>query len=269
MGSAQLDLQPESEVLAQSSLLPDVAVDLPSAALRAQAVERLAAHRERRRQAAAAHTAATRPTPTAPVPARPARRTHVAASVAERFAKTPSYRAALAEEARRAIEQAAAEAEVALRNAEAVTAAQQQLLAELIQYETPVTFTAETAEVLTKREAAEVSAAVTSPAAAPGLRQEKPPLTVRLYEDAGLPAIGNHTHSHGNPNLSDDEARLLDEEIAFRQFPVFDDYASLVAAAKAAMLEPLTPLPANLLEFPRQLVAGKKARPRLAEGAAA
>jgi uncharacterized RDD family membrane protein YckC len=49
---------------------------------------------------------------------------------------------------------------------------------------------------------------------------------------------------------------VLDEEIAFRQAPVFEDYS----------LDPPTPLPANLLEFPRQLVAAKKARPRLAEG---
>jgi len=31
-------------------------------------------------------------------------------------------------------------------------------------------------------------------------------------------------------------------------------------------IEPTTPLPANLIEFPRQLVATRKARPRLAEG---
>jgi uncharacterized RDD family membrane protein YckC len=51
------------------------------------------------------------------------------------------------------------------------------------------------------------------------------------------------------------EAQALDEEIAFRQAPVFEEPAG-----------PPTPLPANLIEFPRQLVASRKARPRLAEG---
>jgi uncharacterized RDD family membrane protein YckC len=51
------------------------------------------------------------------------------------------------------------------------------------------------------------------------------------------------------------EVRALDEEIAFRQAPVFEEPA-----------EPATPLPANLIEFPRQLVAPRKARPRYAEG---
>jgi uncharacterized RDD family membrane protein YckC len=51
------------------------------------------------------------------------------------------------------------------------------------------------------------------------------------------------------------EARLLDEEIAFRKSPVFEEPAG-----------PPMPLPANLIEFPRQLVAPRKARARYAEG---
>jgi uncharacterized RDD family membrane protein YckC len=54
---------------------------------------------------------------------------------------------------------------------------------------------------------------------------------------------------------SEEEARLLDEEIDFRQEPVFEEPGG-----------PAEPLPANLIEFPRQLVATRKARPRLAEG---
>jgi len=48
---------------------------------------------------------------------------------------------------------------------------------------------------------------------------------------------------------------MLDEEIAFRRSPVFEEPVG-----------PPTPLPANLIEFPRQLVATRKARPRYAEG---
>ena len=69
-------------------------------------------------------------------------------------------------------------------------------------------------------------------------RTPNSPLTVRLYDDEAAA-----------------EARALDEEIAFRQAPVFEEPP-----------EPAMPLPANLIEFPRQLVASRKARPRYAEG---
>jgi hypothetical protein len=54
---------------------------------------------------------------------------------------------------------------------------------------------------------------------------------------------------------NDADAQALDEEIAFRQAPVFEESAG-----------PAVALPANLIEFPRQLVASRKARPRYAEG---
>jgi hypothetical protein len=52
-----------------------------------------------------------------------------------------------------------------------------------------------------------------------------------------------------------DEIADLDEEIAFRLAPEFQEH----------LIEPL-PIQANIIEFPRQLVAARKARPRLAEG---
>jgi uncharacterized RDD family membrane protein YckC len=92
-----------------------------------------------------------------------------------------------------------------------------------------------------------------------------PGLTVRLFEDAaGLPLLGAaHRHLTASSvslqprqeDRNDAEARRLDEEIAFRQSPVFEESAS-----------PPMALPANLIEFPRQLVAPRKARPRYAEG---
>jgi uncharacterized RDD family membrane protein YckC len=87
---------------------------------------------------------------------------------------------------------------------------------------------------------------------------------VRPYEDAASAAhvdfehprhaaIGGHTNRREERNEA--EAWALDEEIAFRQAPVFEEPAG-----------PPVPLPANLIEFPRQLVASRKARPRYAEG---
>lgn len=52
-----------------------------------------------------------------------------------------------------------------------------------------------------------------------------------------------------------EEIAELDEEIAFRLAPEFQEH----------LIEPL-PIQANIIEFPRQLVAPRKARPRLAEG---
>jgi len=97
------------------------------------------------------------------------------------------------------------------------------------------------------------------------------PLTVRLYEDSATTAHIDLEHSRraatiahpedrrgdrGDRNdRNEAEARALDEEIAFRRAPVFEEPAG-----------PPVPLPANLIEFPRQLVAARKVRPRYAEG---
>jgi uncharacterized RDD family membrane protein YckC len=90
-------------------------------------------------------------------------------------------------------------------------------------------------------------------------------LTVRIFEDAATPLrdaahlpLAASSASHRNRQQEDRneaEARRLDEEIAFRHSPVFEEPAG-----------PPMPLPANLIEFPRQLVAPRKARPRYAEG---
>jgi uncharacterized RDD family membrane protein YckC len=93
-------------------------------------------------------------------------------------------------------------------------------------------------------------------------------LTVRLYQDGtgatrialdprpiAASVMSAALSSTAKELRSDDEARALDEEIAFRHAPVFEEPAG-----------PPMPLPANLIEFPRQLVASRKVRPRLAEG---
>jgi len=89
-------------------------------------------------------------------------------------------------------------------------------------------------------------------------------LTIRPYENsAGAtrvafgppPATAAATFQQAQEPRNDAEALALDEEIAFRQSPVFEEPAG-----------PAMPLPANLIEFPRQLVASRKSRPRLAEG---
>jgi uncharacterized RDD family membrane protein YckC len=88
-------------------------------------------------------------------------------------------------------------------------------------------------------------------------------LTVRLYED--LNPSGRESAELGrssverrqvvDPLETAMELEELDHEIEFRRAPEFPDH----------LIEAL-PLPANLIEFPRQLIASRKARPRLAEG---
>ncbi len=241
-GGAQLEVQPEEE---GSFALAPTTAETPSA-LKLEAAERVAEHRRRRARmgvAAAVSQTAERSG------SRRESQKSVAAAVAERYAQTPSYRAFLAQEAERASQQAAAAAEIALRNAQAVAAVQQELLAELDKWDAPQAFTASTAAVAVKdavskdRPVKQVSTAG---------------LTVRLYEDLGRSADVLPTRNLRKPEVVNaSEARALDDEIAFRQAPVFEDYRSG---------EPSTPLPANLLEFPRQLIATVKARPNLALG---
>jgi len=266
MGSAQLDnLAYEDGAPTRTSITPD---DPHSSAdeLRHLVAERLAAHRERRRNGLAAASA--------PVEEhRRARHNPIAAAVAERYAHTPSYRAILAEqaqratdEATRAAEQAAAEAEIAARNANAIAEAQQQLLAELELWNAPQEFTSDTAEVIQPPAPAPASRPTQRRVATPRPEPSVPVkeisaagLTVRLYEDIGLTARALPASNPSRSSLPPqdiEEALALDDEIAFRQSPVFEPF----------VIEPTTPLPANLLEFPRQLIAARKARPRLAEG---
>ena len=236
-GSAQVDFLVEDEAAFAAG-------ERQASELRQQVAERLQLHRQRRGRgglAAAAESA---------TPAKKVRgpKEKIAAAVAERYAHTPSYRTVLAEEARRAMERAAAAAEVARRNAEAIAAEQLRLLSELELWDAPQEFSAETAVTIAPSLAAEAS----------HQKEAKPSLTVRLYEDLGRtpapPQRSNAARQASAPDAAEVEA--LDAEIAFRQAPVFEHYSN----------EPPVPLPANLLAFPRQLVAPRKARPLLAEG---
>ena len=240
MSAAQLDILPH-EPLPGADLSP--AASASPTSLREQAAAQLAAHRQRR--------TTRQHTPAIPLAGpQKARRNPIAASVQQKYAQSPSYRAFLADEAQKAIEEAAAAAEVAARTHQAVAAAQQQLLQELELWTAPQAFTPETAVI----------------APAPVQQISTPAgLTVRLYEDLGRTApLPARPESQPSPSqtfeteLLDREASLLDQEIAFRQSPHFDDFRDPNG--------PIEPLAANLLEFPRQLIAARKVRPTFAEG---
>ena len=222
--------------------------------------------------------------------------------VKARYERRESYREFLASEAERAISQAQAEADVAARSARAVTEAQMQLLEEIDSFNLAEpgpreqAFARVAAEVrgelahaladiaLGAKEliAEPLSRAISEPAPQPvSYESDSSPepaireisasgLTVRLFEDmpgpAPTPRLEELSVRHGAESMShavrfvaaeaDDDLYALEEEIAFRREAGF---------APAVVIQTQA-IPGNLIEFPRELVAPKRARPRLAEG---
>jgi uncharacterized RDD family membrane protein YckC len=241
MSSAQLDIQPLDEAP------EELEAAVTPFALKQQVAERLAAHRARHsRPSSEPATPIARPASTKP------RAASIAAAVAERYAHSQSYRAFLAAEAERAIHEAQAAAEVAARSAQAIADAQNELLAELEQWTlTPAPLPPPALEIAPESPAS-------SPTQVSSTQVSSAGLTVRLYEEiVRRESLTGPVHSHFRQDLQpfdEDERLALEDEIAFRQSPTFED--------------PIAPveLPANLIEFPRQLIASRRARPRIAEG---
>lgn len=241
MGSAQLKIEPQQEGAATDS------------ALKQAVAERVAQHRAKE----AARR--TQPEPeAAPEPALTERAARARAVVAARYAKTPSYREMLAAESERSVREAEAAAEVAARNAQAIVQAQRQLLAELGHLPSgeaaPVAEQMSLVDTEPLVEPKPAKRPVAAKKAVPAPRQYAPE-ELRVQLEEALPALAAPPvapRMEPQPEPADVfEQRALDEEIEFRQSPEFGVHE---------------PLPANLIEFPRQLVAAVKARPRLAEG---
>ncbi len=233
---------------------------LPPFELKQQIAERVAAHRARRGRATAEPAdAVAGPKRTSTARGRSA---SIAAAVAERFAQSPSYRTYLAAEAERSVQQAQAAASIATINAQAIAMAQQQLLEDLDQWSWPETDRQPAAEATEPEPAA-------APAGSAVQEVRSAGFTVRLYQDSGRAdsdrresagrvagewAASSMRASHESSPIDEIDLEQLEAEIAFRQDPYFETAT------------PPEPLPANLIEFPRQLVAARKARPQRALG---
>ena len=272
--------------------------------LKQVAADRLAAHRQRRAAAVAQEAELEARTRQHREATHTARReslrrgaSTVRDAVVARYRERASYREFLAEEAERAIAQAQAEAEVAARNAKAVAETQMALLDELDELNRPDPGPREQAIeqqksetrgelahaladiVLGARELIDEPPMLTvmeAPRAARELTRTGEPatrevsaagLTVRLFEDISpaSPAGTEVRPRRGvqvveSAQFSDEEIAetltALEEEIDFRRAPAF----SLAPALDVQSI------PGNLIEFPRELVAARRARPRLAEG---
>jgi len=245
-------------------------------ALKQAVAERLAAHRSRRaaeqQLAAQVNQRQGSGSPSRRASAR------VRDAVAARYEQSVSYREFLAVEAERALAQAQAEAEVAARNARAVAEAKMQLMEEIEQWnrnESHEEMVREAVRNEQKTEArGELAHAIADIAmGAKELIQEEPRgswlqeaearsegfsggLSIQLYNDVVAPAKPVQWNTPKSAiDASEDELLALEQEIEFRLAPEQDTY----------VVDAL-PIPGNLIEFPRQLVASRKARPRLAEG---
>ena len=274
--------------------------------LRETVAERLAAHRSRRahlsaqmRAAEAEQEAVARQRHESARSEQRRGASTVRDAVRARYEGSPSYREFLAAEAERALAQAQAEVEVAARTARAVADAQMQLLEEMEQWKAQEGSPREQAmaahqaelrgdlahaladivlgarellaepphlaivEAMPQGAPADTSTAqAPSPALSPGVTEVSAGgLTVKLYEDLGPMRRGAGSHaqpsapSPGRSHEFTDELQALEHEIEFRRAPEFQDHVIKT-----------TPIPGNLIEFPRELIAPRKARPRLAEG---
>ncbi len=273
-------------------------------ALKQLAAERLAAHRNRRAVVESREAQVLREQVASQAAVRLQARREAARAeghpdvsrvrdvVAARYQQSVSYRDFLAAEAQRSIARAQAEAEVAARNAKAVEAAQRELLEEIEQWNrepgnqeqgvqaSAASVDTETLfgemrvlEIVAPQE--EIAARGHADAAAVQrarrkLREEASfdfapvvasvftpaQLQVRLPEDVEW-RQRSESYRAPSPRVHGraEELAELDEEIEFRLAPEFDD---LVLETQA--------IPGNIIEFPRELVASRKARPRLAEG---
>jgi len=240
-------------------------------ALKQLAAERLAAHRSRRAVAEGREAQARREQAIAQASIRLQAQCDAARSevhpdasrvrekVAARYQQILSYRESLAAEAQRVMNQAQAEAEVAAVSAKAVVEAQRKLLNEIEQWNQPQPpATGDKVDLFGEMpllEVVEQRAAQPVQRAKVKVREEPagmsyaalPPakLQVRLLEEIERASAAAAFYAPVKKvQVASEELAELDEEIEFRRAPEFHDL----------VMETL-PIQANIIEFPRQLVA--------------
>jgi uncharacterized RDD family membrane protein YckC len=197
-----------------------------------------------------------------------------AARVAARYAKAPSYSEMLAEEARAAVRAAEAASKAALEAqaaAESVLAGLEAASAPAQVWKTefftaavpepvkePVRERVKTPAVETTRNAAPVRE--TAPATqAPPPSSSRPSFEIRWDADMPVrdtgPAVARASHGASIFETQTESSRQTAR-----------DARSLVGTDGVEVVEAAQPIHANLIEFPRELVATRKIRPRRAEG---
>jgi len=157
-----------------------------------------------------------------------ARSARVVARVAERYANAPSYSELLVAEAAKAARAAEAAAHAAQEARQAAQAVTDVLRAGVEAQD----------EAETMEQAGQQAGTTSAPESASQYH----------IDPATLPAAPRSNYSQPGTRSS------------------VDPYPQIVDPFEEALVAPAQPLPARVLEFPRELVASRKARPRLAEG---
>lgn len=239
--------------LRQSALQED-----STAAWKQEVNRRLAEHNERKNAGAdLPQTEANTP------PAPGSRAAAAAARVAARYAKAPSYSEMLAEEARAAVRAAEAASKAAL---EAQAAAESVLAGLEAATSAPQTWEVEffspadaDRAPATAAEAVPVSSQTTAQPAMQAAAVSPAPQSFEIRWDADLPirearpAAGRASHAKAGANGSLENSQQADAP-------------SVLEVEGFEVVEGAQPIHANLIEFPRELVATRKVRPRRAEG---
>jgi uncharacterized RDD family membrane protein YckC len=192
------------------------------------------------------------------------RAAEAATRVAARYAKAPSYSEMLASEARAAVRaaeaasraalEAQAAAESILAGLEAASVAERAWQPEALQGE---------ASGQTCEPAREATVELARPAA-PKSSQAAEKQSFGILLDADLPvrAVFEATRAAHGPGVFESSAEGWRQSDRLAR----DEKDSFLESEEIEVVEPAQPIPARLIEFPRQLVATRKVRPRLAEG---
>jgi uncharacterized RDD family membrane protein YckC len=229
----------------------------PSPSWKQEVNRRVAAHRSRKGCSAAEAKARLEPNPGVT-----SRAAEAAARVAARYAKAPSYSEMLASEARavvraaeaasRAALEAQAAAESILAGLEAATAAERESELESLQGEA-------------SEQALEPPWEAPARPAPDNSSQMAEKQSFGISWDAEVPvraaSLAAVRATHG--------PEVFDSSVEDWQKPAglaWDEQNSYLGSEAIEVVEPAQPIPAKLIEFPRQLVATRKVRPRLAEG---
>jgi len=180
----------------------------------------------------------------------------IAAKVAARYAKAPSYSEMLAQEAAKAARAAAEAASQAHAAAQAVLQGfELQRQEDANRSEAAAEFREPSGERLTASQGRweEIAAPVV---------EEQPEPVYHISQDSLPPALCARMEAYaaGQPREQRPPAEPASEAGPSQELHLFDD------PVEAATIEPAQPLPARVIEFPRELVASRKARPRLEEG---
>jgi uncharacterized RDD family membrane protein YckC len=266
-----------NQVLSKSASLPKEPFENPqpfensqqapgTPAWKQEVNQRLAAHRTRR--GSAQDTSSSQEGQSAR--AASDRAAAAAARVAARYAKAPSYSELLAGEARAVVRAAGAAAEAA-RNAQA---AAQAVLAGL---EAGFEAGHDSGPAPQQFWEPAPQPAQSQVQAAPRWQDEPPPAPaaqMRWQENSPAPATQDDVWSEMRvyPRAEPAPAYRRDAERDYRHHRgdahTYETEESGLFSGEFAspVVEPVQHLPANLIEFPRELVATRKARPRLAEG---